>query len=127
MSVGIVLYNALQSLVSGRVYPGEFPQEPELPTWPAIRYAVISEDVFASLGGSEDDTADDVRVQIDIVDKSYDGMRALKRQVIAALASTDPPAVRQDGGFDTVDPDTGTHRAVIEYVFQPSSVEGSPW
>lgn len=126
MSVGTVIYSALQALVGGRVYAGEFPQDAETPTWPAIRFTQISEDVAASLGGVDQD-ATDVLVQVDVVAEDYDSMRLMRRQVIAAMESVDPPSVLQDGSFDEVDPDLAVHRAVLLFRFQPSSVDGSPW
>lgn len=126
MSVGSVIYSALQALVGGRVYAGEFPQETETPTWPAIRFTQVSEDAAASLGGVDQDAAD-VLVQVDVVTEDYDSLRALRRQVIAVLEHTDPPSVLQDGAFDEVDPDLGVHRSVLVFRFQPSSVDGSPW
>lgn len=122
MSTGTVLVGLLSALVGGRIYASTFPQEPEEPTWPAIRFTVISEEPFADQCGSETTATDDARVQIDVVAATYDQMLSLKASVIAAMAaSSAPPAQRETGGFETFDSDTKTHRAVLDYILQPSS------
>ena len=121
MSVSTVIYTALQGLVSTRCYPNEFPQrDGSLPTWPAIRYTIVSEFAPPSQCGTNDESTDDTSVQIDVVAKDYAAMRTLKGQVITALQSTDPPCAR-DGGQELWDAETKTHRAVLFYTFQASS------
>lgn len=126
MNPGVILVGLLGSLVGGRVHASVFPQEDSAPTWPAIRFTVVTEDPFPDQCGSEDTDTDDVRVQLDIVATNYDAMRSLKAAVIAAMAASSTPAERQGGGFDTWDAETRTHRAVVDYVFQPSTPTGSP-
>jgi hypothetical protein len=126
MNVGAQIKDVLDGLVSGRVYASTFPQEPNAPTWPAIRFTIITSTVFADQCGSDDEASDDVQVQIDVVAQTFDAMRALRLRVIDAMKDTDTPAVRQSGGFETFDSTTKTHRAVLDYVFQPSSSEDSP-
>lgn len=125
MNVGATIKDVLDGLVAGRVYASTFPQEPNAPTWPAIRFTVVGDTVFADQCGSDDEESDDVQVQIDVVAQTYDAMKALRLRVIDAMRDCAVPAVRQ-GGFETFDPATKTHRAVIDYVFQPSSSEDSP-
>jgi hypothetical protein len=118
--VGTVLKTALGSLVDGRVHALTFPQL-SAPVWPAIRFTVVADTPFADQCGSEDEETDDIRVQLDVVALAYDDMKTLKSAVIAAMANTTPGAERV-GGFETFDDDTKTNRAVIEYVFHPSSI-----
>lgn len=120
MTIGTAIYTALQGLVSGRVYPAAFPQGEALPTWPAIRYTHGAGRNFATICGSSTEDEDDITVQVDIVSESWDEMKTLKAAVVVALQSTDPPCVRQDGGFETFDAQTRTHRAVLSYLFQQS-------
>jgi hypothetical protein len=116
-----LIYQRLRGLVADRIWPNRFAQGDPLPTWPALRYTVVSRDTVVSLCGTTSEADDDVRVQIDIVAKTYTQMDTLKAQVIAALDGTDPPCTRQSGGFETYDVETTTHRAVIDFLFQQSS------
>lgn len=118
-----LIFQRLGPLVGDRVYPNDFPQVSTAPVWPAIRYT-LSNDPAASVCGTNDEDTDDVDAQLDVVAKTFAGMRALKAQVIAALENTDPPCSRQPGGFETFDFETKTHRAVLKYLFQQSSDDG---
>ena len=115
------VYTLLNGLVGGRCYPSHFPQESDLPTWPAIRYTVIGQDDEETICGTDAVGTDDVRVQIDGVAKTHGAVLALRDQIITALQNTDPPCSRQPGGFQTFDEETKTHRVVLDYVFQQSS------
>lgn len=121
MNPGAVVVSLLSSLVSGRVYASTFPQEPEEPTWPAIRFTVVGVSPVVDQCSSADTDTDDTRVQIDVVSRDYDEMVSLKASVIAAMATSTPAAQREPGGFETFDADTKTHRAVLDFTFQPSS------
>lgn len=121
LSVPQAIFGALRSLVADRVYPNEFPQGNPLPVWPAIRYTIISGDPSPTVCGSGDEDEDDVTVFIDVVATTYPAMRALKKQVITALQSTDPPCSRQPGGQEGPDGETKTQRVVMTYHFQQSS------
>jgi hypothetical protein len=121
VSPASVIVDLLGPLVAGRVYASVFPQEDTAPTWPAIRFTVVADTPFPDQCGSEDTDSDDTRVQIDIVADGYDEVLALKAAAIAALATSTPAALREPGGFETYDADTRTHRAVLDYTFQPSS------
>lgn len=118
-----LIYQLLRGLVADRCYPLQFPQPGgnAAPTWPAIRYTVISAEPAASLCGTNDGTSDDVTVRIDVVATTYSAMQTLRDQVIAAVVNTDPPSARQPGGFESYDAETKTHRTVLEYLFQQST------
>lgn len=116
-----VVFAALRSLVSNRVYPNTFPQPPELPVWPAIRYSVISSDNEESICGTDDVSTDDTQVQLDIVARTHGGATTLRDQVIQNMQCLDPPAVRMSGGFQSYDAETKTHRVVLDFMFQASS------
>lgn len=115
-----IVFTALNGLVNGRCYPNIFPQEPELPTWPAIRYTVIAADNEESICGTDDVSTDDTRVQVDIVAKTHGAVLALRDAVITALMMTDPPCVRALN-LQEYDEETRTHRVILHYVFQASS------
>lgn len=117
------VYTLLSPLVAtGLCTPSRFVQHdpPRVPEWPAIRYTVISSDNEETVCGTDSVATDDVRVQIDVVAKTHGGMLTLRDQVITALMANNPPPARQ-GGFQTYDEETKTHRAVLDYVFQQSS------
>lgn len=116
-----VVYTLLEPLVDGRVYASTFLQESDLPKWPAIRYTVISEENEETVCGTDDTSTDDVRVQIDLVAKTHGAVLALRDQAIAAMMTHSPPPARSLG-FQTYDEATKTHRAMVEFVFQQSSV-----
>ena len=115
-----VIFTALSGLVSNRCYPSTFPQSPSVPTWPAIRYQLVGFETNPDLCGTDDGSTDDTRVQIDYVAMTHGAAVALRDQGRAALMLVDPPCVR-DGGFETYDADTKTHRASDDYLFHPSS------
>lgn len=131
-----VVFTALRSLVNDRCYPGDFPQEaigapgttvPALssPTWPAIRYTVVSGFSQELICGTDTVDTDDTRVQIDVVASTHGGMIYLRDQVIAVMQSVVPPCAR-DSLFWTKDAETKTFRCVIDFVFHPSTGSGSP-
>lgn len=122
-----VVFTALRSLVGDRCYPNTFEQPPDghLPTWPAIRYTVISSDNVPDICGTDDADTDDTVVQLDIVAKTYGAAVSLRDSVYAAMQGLDPPAVRQSS-FHTYDEDTKTQRIVLTYLFAASSPAGSP-
>lgn len=118
--IGGVVFDALKSLVSNRCYPNTFPQPPKVPIWPAIRYTVISQEPVPDICGTDVGDTDDTRVQIDCVAASYGDAYALRQSVIAAMQLVAPPCLR-DGGFETYDSETKTHRMSVDYLFHPSS------
>lgn len=131
-----VVYTALQSLVGGKCYPNQFPQElinppssggsgASYPTWPAIRYQQTSGLNPPDIDGTGNEDTDDTTMQIDVVARSYGAMKSLVTQVIAALEVTDPPCVR-DFTMEEYDEETKTHRGILRYTFYASSPAGSP-
>lgn len=120
------IFGALNGLVSGRCYPGTFPQPtpPASPIWPAIRYQVISVDPVQDICGTDVGETDRVEVQIDYVAKTYGAALTLRDQGRAALLLVTPPCVR-GSGFETFDSETKTHRISDDYFFDPSSEASS--
>ena len=121
-----IVHTALKGLVNGHCYASVFPQPDSgtLPIWPAIRYTIVSRVNPADICGTDDLDTDDTRVQLDCVSLTHGGMLTLQDQVISAMMGLSPPAVR-DGGFNTYDEETKTHRAVLDFLFCGSSA-GSP-
>src|SRR4051812_15153484 len=125
MTLEADIFNALKGLVSNRVYPLEFPQaNGGVPVWPAIRYTIISSVPFLDICGDNDEPTDAVRVQIDIVDETYAGMKSLARAVRYAMAMFDPPATLE-GGSEEFDAETRTRRTILDYLFHGSSESGN--
>lgn len=120
MNIGDTVFAALDGLVSNRCYPNTFPQEAQ-PTWPAIRYSVISRDPDQTIDGTDNGDSDDIRVQVDFVATSYEAARTLRNSGDTAMrAITTPPCVRV-AEFETYDVETKTHRFVVDYLFHPST------
>lgn len=132
-----VIYSLLSPLVAGgRCTPSRFPQEeigapgttpPSLsaPSWPAIRYTIISAVNEPTICGTDNVDTDDTRVQIDVVALTYGGMVTLRDSVINAFMGTTPPCIRNHY-FETWDAETKTHRGVLDFTFYASSGSGSP-
>jgi len=131
-----VVYTALRSLVNDRCYPNAFPQEAinppgtttallNAPTWPSIRYQIVTSVNEATICGTDDTSTDNTRVQIDVVARTYGAMIALCDQVITALMTTDPPCTRENLIFFK-DEATDTHQGIMQFVFYASSAAGSP-
>jgi hypothetical protein len=121
MSLEADLFAALKSLVGNRCVPNTFPQPPAVPTWPAIRYTMVSRVPVVDICGDGDDATAEPRVQLDIVAETYPAAEALRVQVRAAMRSFSPPAICENAGMALFDADTKTHRFIMEYVFQGSS------
>jgi uncharacterized protein DUF3168 len=121
------LFTTLKTLVSNRVYPLTFvqPSSGALPSWPSIRYTFISVTPAITICGDEGDETADIRVQLDVVDKTFMTMRTLRDNVMAAMRAFDPPAVFENS-FEQYDEDTKTYRSMIDYVIYRSSIPGSP-
>lgn len=117
-----VVFTALRSLVNDRCYPLTFLQPPDgtLPTWPAIRYTVISSDSLSDICGTEEADTDDAIVQIDVVAKTHGAMLSLRDDVIAAMMEIIPIVTRQNE-FQTYDEITKTYRVTLDYLFSGST------
>jgi len=120
MTLEASLFAALKSLVGNRMSPNAFPQPPAVPTWPAIRYTIIDAVPVVDICGDGDDATAEVRVQLDLVAEKYVDVRALRLQVLSAMASFTPPAILElsSGVYDA---ETKTHREILQYVFHGSS------
>ncbi len=126
MMVEGLIFDALKGLVANRVYPNEFVQpDGSLPTWPAIRYTIISSVSEADICGTDTVDTDDVSVQLDIVARTHGAVIALRDQVIAAMMSLGLPATRQSNSQER-DAETKTYRVTLEYLVSQSSGMGSP-
>ncbi len=115
----------LVALVSTRVYPSTFKQKDGgLPQWPAIRYSIIDSENSPTVCGTDDESTDDTRIQVDIVADTLREVNEILPFVIASMQVTDPPCYR-DGLRKTFDEETRTHRAIVDFVFTPSTEESS--
>jgi hypothetical protein len=122
MSVENDVFDALKTLVGNRVYPLTFVQPGgQLPTWPAIRYTVVSDAIEPTVCGSGGPALADTRVQLDVVAIGYTAMRALREQVITAMEAMTTPTV-WDGDGEAFDEPTRTCRARLDFVIYPSSL-----
>ena len=120
MSIEGDLIDLLGPLVGGRIWPLEFPLKTPRPIWPAIRYSIVSQVPAIALCGNSDEDAADMRVQIDVVDSTSEGARALKQAIVAAMVGFTPPAVMQSSSPDK-DADTSTFSWSIDYEIYASS------
>src|SRR5690606_30861774 len=111
------IVTALGSFVSGRIWPNRFPQS-NRPTWPAIRYTFISRVPDVDLCGDGGDETADVRIQLDCVSSTYEGVQTLRGQVMTAMAMFQPPAI-WDGEFNVFEEETKTHRCALDYLVYP--------
>lgn len=120
MSIENDLYAKLRPLVADRVYPLEFPQEEAAPTWPAIRFTLVSIAPATTICGDSGDKSATTRVQLDAVTRSYDQTRALRLAILTAMKTFAPPAVL-DGSREDRDPETKTYRAGLDFLVYASS------
>lgn len=122
MAIEQTLFTTLGPLVSNRVKPDTFTQTNGQPLpWPAIRYSFISHFAHVDQCGDGGDATADQRVQLDIVHNTFKELRALRLEVMAAMATFYPPAVI-DGSSHGYDAETKTYRATLDYLIYPSSV-----
>lgn len=119
MSVETEVFDALKGLVGNRVYPIVFPQPDERPVWPAIRYTIVSAVPDAIICGDTEET-DSKRVQLDLVDTTAAGVKALRSSVMTAMAGLPTPAVNE-GSYEEYDEPTRTCRIVMDYTIHTSS------
>ena len=123
MNLEAELFNALKVLVPGeRVYQDIFPQPPSLPTWPAIRFTLVSGVNQADICGTGDVDTDDVTYQIDVVAETAQQVKAVTDLVIATMRNVFPhPNVRVGLRSDPFDVSTKTYRRSLDYQVQLSS------
>lgn len=116
-----VVRAACKAIFDGRFYPTTFVQKDAgLPRWPAGRFTIVDAQNAGTVCGTDDETTDDTRVQIDIVADTRAEMVTLTGQVITAMMNLDPPCIRE-GKRETFDVDTRTYRTILEYTFHASS------
>lgn len=120
-----LIFETLRDLVDNRCYPNTFPQPPERPVWPAIRYTIAVDANVDLCRNDNVDETDEYTAQIDVVAQSYGAAKALRNQVVDALAMLEPPAVREFER-ETYDTDTKTHRVILEYSFHQSTPQVAP-
>ncbi len=113
------------SIIDRRCFPVTFIQKDGgLPRWPAARYTIISAVNADTVCGTDDETTDDTRIQMDLVAETNQELKTLVTAVIAAFMGLEPPCSR-DNYFKTYDEPTRTYRAVLDFTFYPSSEEAS--
>lgn len=133
MSLETRLFAALKTIPSiartggfYAIWPVEFPEPARYsPQWPAIRYTFVDSVPVQDLVGDGDDDTADVRVQIDVVDTTYSGVRLLRLQVMDVMRNFLPPSTLQLS-TDEKDSATDTYRCILDYLVNPSSGSGSP-
>lgn len=109
MSAESDLYSALSGasgvtdLVSTRIYPSFVPLGTD---YPAIGYALIS---GAKIGSNDCKRS---RLQIDLYDQSYSGVKALRDAVITAIDAASDWAWNE--GPDIYEEDTGVHHQSVD-------------
>ena len=120
MSLETDLFAALGPLVSNRCKPLIFGREGQIPVWPAIRFTFISVTPSVTICGDGGDETADTRIQIDIADVTFVGVRALRLQVMTAMQTFVPIAVFENS-FSSYDGPTETYREQLDYVTYASS------
>lgn len=132
-----VIFTALRGLVNDHCYPSKFPQPTvtgpgteaptaSAPSWPAIRFTIISafnESTLCGTTGFADDVSD---IQIDVVAKTYGAMVTLCGEVDAQLRGVADPPMTRESYFETWDSATKTHRGILTYRAYASEGIGSP-
>ena len=121
MSLEQQIATALGPLVSSRVHASTFPQQPATPITPAILFTFISSEVNPDICGDGGDATANTRIQIDVYSTSFDSARALRLQVLGAMALITPPTL-WGGGFSSYEPDLKLHRCSLDFIHYPSSV-----
>lgn len=110
-AVGIALQQALAGLVSGRVYPVVLADEP---TYPCIRYAVVSTNFYNTLYGPSNLT--DNRYRIDIFATSAMECGQIAASVLSIMrgnsfAFQNVPLMNIDG----YEPTVGIYRKTLDF------------
>lgn len=113
--VGGALYTLLQPQAVGGFRMNTFSESGAAPpVTPAIRGTLVSSTPQTTICGSgADESVDDLRVQLDIVDRDYDDMVSCRLRVIAALAADTRPWTR-GSVTETYDVETKLHRCYFD-------------
>lgn len=122
MSHESIIFAKLKGLVSNRCFPDSFPQEPEKPVWPAIRYTQVGGDIEEDVCGSGDAETDSSLFQIDIVTHTATSRATLKEQVRAAMKTLEIPNALTQAPIHTFDVETKTYRCIMLYTVYGSSL-----
>lgn len=117
MSVTSDLAAALGPLVANRAYPNTLPQDV---AWPCIRFQTTSSVPGVSICGDSGDDSAEVRVQLDLIARTYAETQTLRTSTLAAMAALSTPAVLELQ-FEEYDSEAKGHRIVLQYSLHPSS------
>lgn len=109
------------ALVANRYYPSTLPQQTTAPTWPQIRGTIVSRDNAIDQCGAGEHDEEDIRLQLDIFDRTYNLADDLAIDVEMALAAANPPWIRQPGGFEVFDDEAKVHRFTRDWILYQSS------
>lgn len=120
MTIEQTVVTTLSPFVSNLVHAVTFPQQPAVPTTPAILFTLVSDDPGQDICGAGNDTVADTRVQVDVYSTTFDSARSIRLQVLAAMAALTPPMIYQ-GGFGTYEPELKLHRCSMDFIQYPSS------
>ena len=116
----------LMALWSTRVWPDTIMQsDGGYPQFPAGCYLVVDAVNAPTICGTDDQSTDDSRVQVDIYATSLATVLQILDLVIESMMATDPPCTREDVRSIPFDPDTRTYGRSVDFVFNPSSEETS--
>lgn len=99
----------LNTLVSGRVYPNQKPQNGQVPY---LVYFIVSDNDKQCIGGSA--YQQDIRVQIDCYSTSYSNVKAIKDATKNALYSFGKP-LNSLSNRDIYENDTELYRQLIDF------------
>jgi len=99
----------LNTLVSGRVYPNQKPQNGQVPY---LVYFIVNDKDDICMGGSA--YQQDVRVQIDCYSKSYSNVKAIKDATKNALYSF-KHALNNLSNRDLFEDETELYRQLIDF------------
>lgn len=110
-------YAGLSALISSRVYPGQLPQRPTLPS---VTYQRVSTILVATRDNSGRANLERPRYQFDCWATTRKAARAVAAELRYALATfaqassprVDVALVQND--FDDYEPDTDRHRAIVD-------------
>lgn len=122
MTLEAVITAALDPIVAGRVHAVVFAQDQKTPITPAILFSFSGNTVIQDICGAGTDEEADTRITVDVYSTTFDQARALRLQVLAAMALLVPPVVWQgDNPAQAYDPELKLHRCSMDFFHYPSS------
>jgi hypothetical protein len=113
------IFTRLSPLVGSRVYPLTFPQDPDLPEWPAIRYTPEGGQVWQTSCGDAD--SPDIAIQIDLVCATWPSLVTITQQVLDAMSAFSVPCILQSTPAMVFDDETKSHRSIFQFILSPSN------